>query len=131
MFHEPYQFNHFFKSIECPIDKCVNCFCNYCINNVEGKVNQKEYQNLTEENLCFNCDECKQYTGNSNHRMKDKILCMNFKISDYGIQTNRRRLKEWNQKQKQTINKNSNAIKEKQNKTVMSGQLDLFWMLEQ
>lgn len=95
-----YKFNEFFKSIEFPSSMCVNCFCNYCVNNVEGKINEKEYANLTEEELCFNCDICRQYTGNPIHKLENKTLCENFNISNYGIETNKKRLIEWNKSKK-------------------------------
>ena len=103
---------------------------------MEGKISQKEYCSIAEEKLCFHCDTCKQHTGNLQHQVKNITLCTGFSLSDYGIQTNKKRLKQWNKAEKrkqiiQTFNGTTEKGKyKKKDNNRIDGQLDLFSMLE-
>jgi len=81
-------FDNIFKRIIHPVVRCANCLCNYCSNNVEGNIAPGE---LVEP--CFNCDECRDFSGNSQHSWKCKNDCSNFMISFYGVASKRKRIK--------------------------------------
>ena len=85
------QFDQLFEKVRDPVCFCVNCLCEYCVNNVEqppGRVKPGEMQEP-----CFNCDGCKRYSGDFWLRNQKKEECGNFVISDYGARRNRTRLK--------------------------------------
>lgn len=84
------QFEQLFEKVKCPVMLCVNCLCQYCVNNVEevwGKVKPEEMQEP-----CFNCDECRIYSGDCQLQNQQRVECMNFVMSDYGAAKNRKRI---------------------------------------
>jgi len=88
--HPQTQFEQLFEKIKDPVLECANCLCQYCVNNVEGldKINPGEMQEP-----CFACDECRIFSGDHSLRNQRKEECMNFVMSGYGAQRNRKRFK--------------------------------------
>lgn len=84
-------FERLFEKLRDPVIKCANCLCERCINNVEKPWNEV----LTEEqiNPCFNCDECRHYTGDIRHRSQCMENCCKFEISDYAAAVRRKKIK--------------------------------------
>ena len=60
--------------VDNPVIQCVNCVCQYCVNNQEEVWDKVRPNEVIEP--CFNCDEC------------DK-----FALSDYGAARNRKHIK--------------------------------------
>lgn len=85
------QFEQIFTPIWNPVIHCANCLCQYCANNAEEIWNKVKPEEMGEP--CFNCDECREYTGESKHKMMDCEQCKEFVISEYGANYNRRKLK--------------------------------------
>lgn len=80
-----------FSKINDPVMQCANCLCEHCTNNVEelwSKV-QPEEQKLP----CFNCDECRHYTGDTRHRSGRKEDCTQFVLSNYSAEKRRKKIK--------------------------------------
>ncbi len=85
------QFEQLFEKVEDPVMLCVNCLCQYCANNVEeiwDKVKPEEIQES-----CFNCDECRIFTGTVEHREDACENCHKFILSEYGADRNRKKFK--------------------------------------
>ena len=85
------QFEQLFEKIKDPVMRCVNCLCQYCANNVEeiwGKVKPEEIRES-----CFNCDECRTFTGQAGHREHLLEGCNKFVLSEYGAERNRKKFK--------------------------------------
>jgi len=85
------QFERLFEKIKDPVVSCANCLCQYCVNNVEevwDRVKPEEVQGS-----CFNCDECRFYSGDRMLKSKRKEKCGNFVMSDYGAERNRKKFK--------------------------------------
>lgn len=85
------QFEQMFEKVEDPIWLCSNCLCEYCTNNVEQPTSNVKPGEMLEP--CFNCDECRVYSGESRHANQQKENCPNFIMSDYGAQKNRNRFR--------------------------------------
>lgn len=84
-------FERLFTKIRDPVTQCANCLCKHCANNVEelwSKV-QPEEQKLP----CFNCDECRYYTGGIRHRSQRKEDCGKFILSNYSTEKQRKKIK--------------------------------------
>lgn len=84
-------FEQIFDKIDNPVIRCVNCLCQYCVNNVEemwNKVRPEEQQTP-----CFNCDECRTYDGDAKHKERAKEECRYFVLSDYGAKRNRKKIR--------------------------------------
>lgn len=84
-------FEQIFDRIDNPVMRCVNCLCQYCVNNVEEvwhKVRPDEQQIP-----CFNCDECRIYTGEVRHKEQRREDCSDFVLSDYGARRNRKKIR--------------------------------------
>lgn len=80
-----------FGRVDNPVYRCANCLCNYCANNVEElycKVKPEEVQEP-----CFNCDGCREYSGECKCEVRCLEECSKFFMSDYGAKHNRRKLK--------------------------------------
>lgn len=80
-----------FGKINNPVIQCTNCLCEYCVNNVEElwtKVKPEE-----QRKPCFNCDECRYYTGSQKHRTQRIEECGEFVISDYAASQRRKKMK--------------------------------------
>lgn len=80
-----------FTKIRNPVIQCANCLCEHCVNNVEelwSKVRPEE-QKLP----CFNCDECRHYTGYTRHRSQRKEDCTQFVLSNYSAEKQRKKIK--------------------------------------
>ena len=85
------QFERLFEKVKDPLIPCANCLCQYCVNNVEeiwDKVRPEEMQEP-----CFNCDECRVYSGERMLKNQRKEECENFTISDYGAGRNRKMMR--------------------------------------
>lgn len=75
-----------------PLIPCTNCLCGYCVNNAEDlwtKVKPEE-----QRKPCFNCDECKYYTGKQKNRTQRIEDCEEFVISNYAAASRRKKIKE-------------------------------------
>ena len=83
--------NQLLYIIDNPITRCANCVCNYCVNNVEEMWRTVRPEELRE--VCFNCDECHEYSGNRKDTLRRLRHCERFVISDYGAERNRKKLK--------------------------------------
>jgi hypothetical protein len=85
-------FDRLFIRINSPVTQCANCLCERCVNNAEmlwSKVGPEE-----QRKPCFNCDECRHYTGKNNiHKSQLKDDCGNFVISDYAAKQRREKIK--------------------------------------
>lgn len=85
------QFEQIFEKVNEPVMLCANCLCQYCANNVEeiwDKVKPEETQES-----CFNCDECRTFTGQAEHREHLLENCNKFVLSEYGAGRNRKKFK--------------------------------------
>ena len=85
-------FEQILSVVKNPLIPCVNCLCQYCTHNVEELYNTVKLEEVADE-PCFICDECREYTGESNHTVCRKMNCKNFIMSDYGAKRNRKRFK--------------------------------------
>ena len=74
-----------------PVVLCVNCVCQYCVNNQEEVWNKVRSDEVIES--CFNCDECHEFTGDCRDRRRYKEHCDRFVLSDYGAARNRKHIK--------------------------------------
>ena len=74
-----------------PVVLCVNCVCQYCVNNQEEVWDKVRPDEVIEP--CFNCDECNEFTGDCRDRRLLKEHCNKFVISDYGAARNRKHIK--------------------------------------
>lgn len=72
-----------------PLYKCVNCLCNYCVNNVES-INVEQGEMLE---ACFACDYCCHFSGENKLCSMVKENCSQFKISNYEAQKKRSKLR--------------------------------------
>lgn len=70
---------------------CVNCVCQYCVNNW-WRYNDKVRPDEVIE-LCFDCDDCHEFTGDCRDRRRCKEHCDRFVLSDYGAARNRKHIK--------------------------------------
>lgn len=77
--------------IDNPVVLCVNCVCQYCVNNQEEVWDKVRPDEVIEP--CFNCDECHEFTGDCRHRRMLKEFCDKFVLSDYGVARNRKHIK--------------------------------------
>ncbi len=77
--------------VDNPVTRCVNCVCQYCVNNAEELWNKVLPNEVMES--CFNCDECREFTGDSQHKVESKKYCDRFCLSDYGAARNRKHIK--------------------------------------
>lgn len=80
-----------FGKLNDPVIQCANCLCGHCGNNAEelwSKVQPKEVIKP-----CFNCDECRNYTGDSIHKSQRKEDCNGFVISENEVNKRRRQFK--------------------------------------
>ncbi len=85
------QFEQLFEKLRDPIFPCVNCLCEYCVNNVEQSPDKVKTREMQEP--CFNCDECRAYDGDYQKQNQHKDEYENFVMSDYGARRNRKRIK--------------------------------------
>lgn len=83
------QFEHLFEKVKDPVCLCANCLCQYCANNVEQSQDRVKSGEMLEP--CFNCDECKLYSGEKHLISQRRKECLNFVMSDYGASKNRKR----------------------------------------
>lgn len=74
-----------------PVVPCVNCVCQYCVNNQEEVWDKVRPDEVIEP--CFNCDECHEFTGERRLRRMLKEFCDKFVLSDYGATRNRKYIK--------------------------------------
>ena len=81
------QIEQLFGITENPLIPCTNCLCQYCINNVEGKVMPGEMKQP-----CFNCDYCRIYDGDSRFTVMIQENCEDFLISDYASKMKRKKI---------------------------------------
>lgn len=86
-------FEQIFQKIKDPVLLCANCLCNYCTCNVEASYDRIRPEEARVADPCFNCDECRQYTGESVHKLCRREDCDNFIMSDYGAERNRKRFR--------------------------------------
>lgn len=86
------QFEQLFEPIENPVCLCANCLCQYCTHNVEELYHTVKVEEAA-KTPCFNCDECRVYTGEPLHEFCRMENCKKFIMSDYGAERNRRKLK--------------------------------------
>lgn len=84
-------FEQLFDKIDNPVLQCTNCLCRYCGNNVEELYRTVKLEEQMKP--CFNCDECRVYTGETGHKNLGKKQCSKFTLSDYGANRNRKRFK--------------------------------------
>lgn len=76
-------FERIFEKINNPVSRCANCLCQYCTHNAEELYHTVKLEEAAEE-PCFNCDECREYSGEPQHRICRKEECENFILSEYG-----------------------------------------------
>ena len=84
-------FEQLFEKVKNPVMLCANCLCQYCANNVEeiwDKVRPEEIRKS-----CFNCDECRTFTGREEHGEHVREDCPGFRLSEYGAERNRKRFR--------------------------------------
>lgn len=89
-------FEQIFEKINNPVALCTNCLCQYCANNAEeiwNKVKPGEIQMP-----CYNCEECYTWSGECRHRQQAKEDCIEFVLSDYGAERNRKKIRELRKK---------------------------------
>ena len=87
----PSLFEQLFEEIKDPVMPCPNCLCQYCANNVEGIRDTVKPEEIRES--CFNCDECRTFTGQAGHREHLLEGCNKFVLSEYGAERNRKKFK--------------------------------------
>ena len=85
-------FEQLLPVVKNPIMLCANCLCQYCTHNVEELYNTVKLEEVADE-PCFVCDERRVHSGESKHRVCQKLNCENFIMSDYGAKRNRKRFK--------------------------------------
>lgn len=85
------QFEQLFEKVKDPVFLCTNCLCEYCLNNAEQSWDKSRSGEMQEP--CFNCDECREYTGESKHKTCERKDCEKFLLSEYGANRNRRTFK--------------------------------------
>lgn len=85
------QFERLFEKIKDPVLQCANCLCQYCANNVEEIWDKVKPEELRES--CFNCDDCRTFTGRGDHREHLREYCHKFVLSEYGAERNRKKFK--------------------------------------
>lgn len=89
-------FEKIFEKVNNPVFLCANCLCQYCANNAEevwNKVKPGEMQIP-----CFNCEECCIWSGECRHRQQAKENCVEFVLSDYGAERNRKKIRKLRKK---------------------------------
>lgn len=84
-------FERLFYKIKDPVLLCANCLCNYCTCNIEAPRDRVKPEESRVAEPCFNCDECRQYTGTQSYEFCCREDCDNFIMSDYGAKQNRKR----------------------------------------
>lgn len=84
------QFEQLFNKVRDPVLSCTNCLCKYCGNNVEELWRTVKAGEMRKP--CFNCDECRIYSGDYKDSLKIRENCANFILSDYGAKRNRRKI---------------------------------------
>lgn len=87
------QFEQIFDKIDNPVSPCANCLCQYCTHNAEEVYNTVKVEEAVAVQPCFNCEECREYTGEPLHKICAMENCKNFILSDYGAKRNRRKLR--------------------------------------
>ena len=87
-------FEQIFTPVKAPAVLCANCLCQYCTHNAEEVYRTVTAEEaITAEEPCFICDECREYTGETKHRVCQKQDCRNFIMSEFGKKRNRKRIK--------------------------------------
>ncbi len=86
------KFEQLFQKLNNPVCQCTNCLCQYCTHNVEELYYTIKPEEAAEE-PCFNCNDCRIYSGDSRQKNQRKKECTDFIMSDYGAQRNRKRFK--------------------------------------
>lgn len=84
-------FERLFVKVHDPVIQCTNCLCERCVNNVEelwSKVKPEE-----QKEPCFNCDECRHYTGSLRHSSRRREDCEEFGISEYSAEATRKKIR--------------------------------------
>lgn len=81
-------FEQIFEKIDNPVILCANCLCQYCANNMNEIWNKVKPEEI--RSPCFNCEECRTWSGEGRHRQQVKEDCGNFVLSDYGAERNRK-----------------------------------------
>lgn len=84
-------FGRIFTKIAEPTVKCVNCLCRYCTHNAEELYRMVKPEEAAAP--CFNCDECREYTGDRVHAEQAREECGSFVMSYYGANKNRKKFK--------------------------------------
>lgn len=87
----PSLFEQLFEEIKDPVMPCPNCLCQYCANNVEGIRDTVKPEEIRES--CFNCGECRTFTGRKKHVERARKDCPGFRLSEYGAEKNRKRFR--------------------------------------
>lgn len=85
------QFEQLFEKVRDPACICVNCLCEFCANNVEQSLDRVKSEEIQEP--CFNCDECRVYSGDCLKQYQRKEECAEFIMSDYGAERNRKKIR--------------------------------------
>lgn len=85
-------FERIFTKLAEPTVKCVNCLCRYCTHNAEELYRTVKLEEAA-ASPCFNCDECREYTGDRVHAEQAREECGSFVMSDYGANRNRKKFK--------------------------------------
>ena len=85
------QFEQLFEKVKDPVLQCANCLCQYCANNVEEIWDKVKPEEIRES--CFNCDECRTFTGLAEHKECGREECRKFILSDYGAARNRKKFR--------------------------------------
>lgn len=78
-----------FGRLNDPVSGCASCLCSYCVNNA-GELYRHVEQGECRE-ACFNCDGCREYSGEPGGRDKGVEDCGRFSISGYGTERVRKR----------------------------------------
>ncbi len=85
-------FEQLFRKTNNPVMPCINCLCQYCTHNAEELYITVKLVEATGE-PCFNCDECRVFTGEWTHREQAREECENFIISEHGANKIRKQFK--------------------------------------
>ena len=89
------QFEQIFEKVTEPVMLSANCLCQYCANNVEEIWDKVKPEEIRES--CFNCDECRTFTRQADHREHLQENCNKFVLSEYGGRKEQEEVQNMNQ----------------------------------
>lgn len=76
------------------VDPCYYCLCNSCINNIESiTVNSDRDKFPDDWKVCFFCDDCRKFDGDTAKRNMEREQCDRYEIDAYHVEKNRKKFK--------------------------------------